>query len=529
MNKFDLRSIKFLGGSVMSRGVAVDSFSASGGLLTLCNEEAFVVTDCIINDHCIIVASFLSQFKNEVIFCNVYAANQEDDRKALWLYILNGQSSLPRIWVIGGGFNMVLEHNKRLGGLESISSMRNFKNFIDMTGVVDLPLQKGLCRSLSDHNPILLGEAEKNWGPKPFRFLNSWLECKEMMGNVRDTWKNKKYEGSDSYALLQKSIEVKKVMRSWAKDNLGEIHISDRKLDGPIQIKEGVFGYFKNHFQSHSSLFFEMQRLDFNPISVSDRVDLERKFSTEEIWEALYDCDDNKAPGPDGFNLNFIRTNREVVKNDYFRIYGGISQQWLGDDTLLFVEPHMDFLLSAKRILRCFELVSCLKINFHKSSLVKIGKKSPSDYIWAKAFRCGNPLKESLWIPVIKKVKDRLAPWRRSLLFKKSRHFGNEHSSLWKTILCAKYGVNNEGIMWKFSQHAFPRILAFATYKEGLVSEYGNWVDNNWSWNIQLRRQPFSIGNYRNGTVSWWLSRTFLFVGVLRMLWGRSVQMVTFR
>ncbi|KAK2659394.1 hypothetical protein Ddye_005927 [Dipteronia dyeriana] len=106
------------------------------------------------------------------------------------------------------------------------------------------------------------------------------------------------------------------------------------------------------------------------------------------------------------------------------------------DDTLLFIEPSMESLLNVKRILRCFKLMSDLKINFHKSSLVKIGKKKPSDEKWAKPFRCKlsslpmiylglplgeNALRESLWNPVIKKVEDRLALWRRSLLSKGGR------------------------------------------------------------------------------------------------------------
>ncbi|KAK2662767.1 hypothetical protein Ddye_001341 [Dipteronia dyeriana] len=144
--------------------------------------------------------------------------------------------------------------------------------------------------------------------------------------------------------------------------------------------------------------------------------------------------------------------------------------------------------------------------------LKKLMKKIISPY--QMAFVSGrtsvrwNPFKESLWLPVIKKVEDRLAPSRRSLLseggnggskknkrnffwndgaLKKKIHavdwvslckskrfgglgigrikdkgvsllakwirrFGNEHSSLWKTILCAKYGVNNKGIIWDFSQ-----------------------------------------------------------------------------
>ncbi|KAK2653869.1 hypothetical protein Ddye_013725 [Dipteronia dyeriana] len=96
----------------------------------------------------------------------------------------------------------------------------------------------------------------------------------------------------------------------------------------------------------------------------------------------------------------------------------------------------MDLLLNVKRILQCFELVSELKINFHKSSLVKIGKKSPNDATWAKAFKCnlsflkmtylelplgGNSRRESLCQPNIKKVEDRLALWRRCLFSKGGR------------------------------------------------------------------------------------------------------------
>lgn len=35
--------------------------------------------------------------------------------------------------------------------------------------------QRGLPRSVSDHCPLLLMEDKRNWGPKPFRFLNAWF------------------------------------------------------------------------------------------------------------------------------------------------------------------------------------------------------------------------------------------------------------------------------------------------------------------------------------------------------------------
>ena len=99
-----------------------------------------------------------------------------------------------------------------------------------------------------------------------------------------------------------------------------------------------------------------------------------------------------------------------------------ITHLQFADDTMLFIEPRLEYLLNAKRILRVFELVSGLKINFHKSCIVKIGKKVPGDDEWARVFRCvmgslpitylglplgGNPNREDLWKPVIQKVKER--------------------------------------------------------------------------------------------------------------------------
>lgn len=48
---------------------------------------------------------------------------------------------------------------------------------------------------------------------------------------------------------------------------------------------------------------------------------LEEPFSEEEIWEVVKTCDGNKAPGPDGFNLNFFKHFWPVLKMDIFRFF----------------------------------------------------------------------------------------------------------------------------------------------------------------------------------------------------------------
>ncbi|KAK2654077.1 hypothetical protein Ddye_013933 [Dipteronia dyeriana] len=44
---------------------------------------------------------------------------------------------------------------------------------------------------------------------------------------------------------------------------------------------------------------------------------LEEEFSYEEVWEAISSCDGNKAPGPDGLNLNFIKSNWDIIREDF--------------------------------------------------------------------------------------------------------------------------------------------------------------------------------------------------------------------
>ncbi|KAK2642988.1 hypothetical protein Ddye_024751 [Dipteronia dyeriana] len=388
-------------------------------------------------------------------------------------------------------------------------------------------------------------------------------------------------------------------IRKNKRNSMDNILIGERLCVGPVQVKDGVFHFFKSHFQKKVNNKSRLDGLPINQISASANCSMEEIFSLDEVWSALCECDGNKALGPDGLNLNFIRSNWDAIKRDFiqfmeefysdgsvvkhlksifvalvsklrnllsskdyrpiglvgaaykilakvfanrlnrvmdtvinpsqvaflkvlvngsqtkeFQVERGLRQGdllspfmfnlvvevlrcmfvkpsekglikgvcfknegfqltrlQLADDTILFIEPCMDYLLNAKRILRCFELVSELKINFHKSYLVKVGKKHLDEEVWAHAFRCvsaslsimylgmplsGNLKREALWSPIVKKVEDILYPWNRgrikdkgvSFSAKWNWHFGREHSSLWKMVICYKYGWRVDGLVW---------------------------------------------------------------------------------
>lgn len=84
-----------------------------------------------------------------------------------------------------------------------------------------------------------------------------------------------------------------------------------------------------------------------------------------------------------------------------------------------------------KRILRCFEIMSGLKINFHKSKVCRIGVEDELVQAFSKKLNCltqklplnylgmpldANPRCKRMWQPVVDKFKKKLALWKSRCL-----------------------------------------------------------------------------------------------------------------
>ncbi|KAK3199346.1 hypothetical protein Dsin_022761 [Dipteronia sinensis] len=340
---FDSKVISSLGGGQLTRGVGVDSEGASGGLLTLWSEEFFTVDACISNKSCIILASSLNKIKKDIVFCNVYAVSLESDRRDLWDFIMQSQQTFLAPWES--------EAWPRLDRyLISPIILMWFQNLI----------QRGLNRSLSYHNPILIEDSVTKWGPSPFRFMNWWLEENDMMKDAIDGWTNCVVKGSKGFSLFVKAKAVKMKLKNWARsskltvvqpsdleEKLGSIdrEVADsgwsdilkqdrskfiedlwkclrreeqmwrqksmiswlREMSDPTSLKMGIFNFFKNHFQKEYCPRPMMVGINLNQLSEEDKQILEASFTLEEIWLALSNCDGNKAPSQDGLNLNLLK------------------------------------------------------------------------------------------------------------------------------------------------------------------------------------------------------------------------------
>jgi hypothetical protein len=115
----------------------------------------------------------------------------------------------------------------------------------------------------------------------------------------------------------------------------------------------------------------------------------------------------------------------------------GVINLQYADDTLLLLDKDEAHARNMKCILTCFEMISGMRMNFHKSELVSINMEQESEVqIYAETFGCpvgGFPIKY-LGIPLhyqklrrddlhplVDKIIKRIAGWREKLLNKAGR------------------------------------------------------------------------------------------------------------
>lgn len=135
----------------------------------------------------------------------------------------------------------------------------------------------------------------------------------------------------------------------------------------------------------------------------------------------------------EGLNMLFQRTKAlGLIKG---AVIGhketNITHLQFADDTVVFCKAEEQEILNVKRILRCFEVLSGLRINFHKSHVSGVGVQEEVLAAFAEKLHCqskklpfmylglplgASPKRKTLWLPVINKFKSKLVSWKRKLL-----------------------------------------------------------------------------------------------------------------
>ncbi|KAJ0477029.1 putative RNA-directed DNA polymerase [Helianthus annuus] len=155
--------------------------------------------------------------------------------------------------------------------------------------------------------------------------LNERMECKSFV--------------ADFDRLKQLDIRQKSRSR-WAIDgdeNSAFFHqiinsnISSNRLNGlmtngewttnPLAIKESLFDFFRLQFTEPMPVRPNLVCPNLTSITDSDADMLVSPFSEEEIKVAVWDCEGDRAPGPDGFNFKFIKRCWSGLRLDIIKLF----------------------------------------------------------------------------------------------------------------------------------------------------------------------------------------------------------------
>ncbi|GAU42970.1 hypothetical protein TSUD_188430 [Trifolium subterraneum] len=384
-----------------------ESRGLSGGLLSVWNKDFCSFRHSFTGD------GFLGicvEWKDTLVyFVNIYFACSLAGKRKLWRDLIDFKLlNTPGEWCLGGDFNSITKVSKRSGSSNGSSNKERteFAQFIDAMELVDIPvfgkkftwsnsdnsamsrldrflLSEGLIekggisnqwvggRDISDHHPIWLECSNINWGPKPFKFNNFWLDHPDFIPFVKATWESMNIHGKKAFILKEKLKRLKEVLKTWNREVFGimdldiektvkdlneveemiangdchplfsnakdlskkfweQLHNKESRrrsnrivklrkgngwIQGVAEIKNEAQDHFSKHFSEewHNRPF--LNGINFNTLSVIDNCFLLDNFSEEEVRETVWSCDGNKSPGPDGYNINFLKACWSIVKD----------------------------------------------------------------------------------------------------------------------------------------------------------------------------------------------------------------------
>nr|GFB31402.1 RNA-directed DNA polymerase, eukaryota [Tanacetum cinerariifolium] len=304
-----------------------------------------------------------------MLIVSVYAPQAVSLKRTLWSYLSSLINRWNEEYIVLGDFNEVRRKEERWGSTFNVYGARDFYQFITSAGLVEVQLegysytwahpsaskmsfddmitQTWNSISLNDSNAMVHFKKKLQALKKVIRL---WIEnykrnqmnrTTEIKSKLKDIDKlldqlgaNDELLSARSELLKQyhdiRSMEtresIQKAKIKWAieRDKKGKffhgminrkranlavkgVMIEGEWVDDPSKVKDEFRNYFASRFCDpgirHGVINFNFP----NRLNIDQPGELEAPISRDEIRRAVWDCGENKSPGPNGFTFEFFR------------------------------------------------------------------------------------------------------------------------------------------------------------------------------------------------------------------------------
>nr|GEY92085.1 hypothetical protein [Tanacetum cinerariifolium] len=247
-----LKDNNSVGGSTNFGFVQSNEIGRSGGLLLVWDSNVSVVG----GERFIAAKGNWKGVDGDVMLVNVYGAHVTEKKMALWDRISALINTVATGWCLFGDFNEVREPYDWLNMEFNARDADNFNEFIRLNSLVEIQLGGrkytrisddglkfsnldrflvtpefsakwdnlsviALDRKISDHCPILLKDMDLDYGPKPFRVFDLWLEDGEIDVIVKDAWEIPMRGSRPDCRVRDTFKNVKEALKRWSRIKFG--------------------------------------------------------------------------------------------------------------------------------------------------------------------------------------------------------------------------------------------------------------------------------------------------------------------
>ncbi|XP_071695873.1 uncharacterized protein [Rutidosis leptorrhynchoides] len=244
----------------------VNSFNnrwlGSRGQLLIWDTSLLDAHDVIMFDRVIGVRGTSKSSGEKLNIVNVYGPHEDAKKLLLWNSLSKLIENDPNdAWVLCGDFNEVRDESERLNSEFIESRARRFNTFILNNNLVDIPMGgrkfKRVCdngikfskidrflvlqtflslwnnlsvvameRLTSDHCPVVLKDDDKDFGPKPFKIFDFWMDDPEFKEILSQSWNEDcDHVTRKDCKFLNKLRRLKDTLKSWSKQKFGKLDL----------------------------------------------------------------------------------------------------------------------------------------------------------------------------------------------------------------------------------------------------------------------------------------------------------------
>ncbi|XP_071687671.1 uncharacterized protein [Rutidosis leptorrhynchoides] len=396
---------------------------------------------------------------------NVYDSHDVQSKQLFWDQLHNKiLSDLNEPWVVCGDFNKVRSEDERLNCQFIENRAKKFNEFINNTKLIDIPLGGRLftrvsddgikfskldrflvndsfhnlwsCLSVvaldrgnSDHCPIILKDDIKNFGPKPIKVFDDWLDIEGIDQFINEVWIEDGGGGTRKDCLLRNKLKkTKRALKTKSSQKCGN-------LEGEIEVLKSIANALEQKLKMASSVRKKGSNGEFlkgcnasfvtlipnksDPVTLSDYCPISLIGSFYKIIAKILSNRLRKViPKLIGSEQSLFLKERYIfdgilIANESIEFLKNHKKQSLifkVDFEKAFDSLNWHFLL---------EVMSCMGLEDVDSLAIRMRCQSGKFPFIYLGLQIGSKMKKiGDWSPVIEKFKKRLSEWKmRTLSF----------------------------------------------------------------------------------------------------------------